>query len=224
MQISQADRERIGAAVKAAEATTDAEIVAIAAEQSDAYHDVVLHWAVLGMLLVLAIVAVVPHHFVPLLDAAFGGGWAKVWPSWFLLTALLVLLALAFLILRFAFSPLAVRMLLTPGATEARRVRRRAVLLFRTSIESRTKTQTGVLLYLSLAEHRAEIVTDAAIHGAIAPEAWGEAMATLIAALRDGRPGDGMVDAIGAIGRVLAEHFPYTGTDPNELPDRLIEL
>ena len=49
-------------------------------------------------------------------------------------------------------------------------------------------------------------------------------MAGLLAQIRDGRPGDGMVEAIGAIGRVLAEHFPRTGTDPNELPDRLIEL
>jgi putative membrane protein len=33
-----------------------------------------------------------------------------------------------------------------------------------------------------------------------------------------------MVAAIVAIGEVLAAHFPRTGTDPNELPDRLIEL
>jgi putative membrane protein len=224
MQISDNDRARVAAAVKAAEATTDAEIVAIASAQSDAYHDVGLHCAVLGMFLVLALQAVVPGHFVPVLDWALGGGWAHDWPLWFLITAQLVLLAFVFLILRLAFTGLGIRMLLTPGATKARRVRRRAVLLFRTSIESRTKTQTGVLLYLSSAEHRAEIVTDAAIHAAIGPEAWGDAMATLLAAIKDGRPGDGLVDAIAAIGAVLAQHFPYTGTDPNELPDRLIEL
>jgi putative membrane protein len=49
-------------------------------------------------------------------------------------------------------------------------------------------------------------------------------MAALIVAIKDGRAGDGLVDAIGAIGAVLAQHFPHTGTDPNELPDRLIEL
>ncbi|MGN6374770.1 MAG: TPM domain-containing protein [Sphingomonas sp.] len=224
MLISDEDRARVAATVKAAEATTDAEIVAITATQSDAYHDVGLHWAVLGMFLVLALQAIVPGHFVPVLDWALGGGWSHDWPLWFLLTAQLVLLAVVFLLLRLAFSPLGVRMALTPPATKARRVRRRAVLLFRTSIEARTQTQTGVLLYVSTAEHRAEIVTDAAIHAAIGPEAWGDAMATLIAAIKDGRPGDGIVEAIGAIGAVLAQHFPYTGTDPNELPDRLIEL
>ncbi|HEU4959254.1 MAG TPA: hypothetical protein VFT56_02500 [Sphingomonas sp.] len=224
MRIDEADRQRIGDAVKAAEATTDGEVVAIAAAQSDAYHDVALHWAVAGMFLVLAIVAAVPGHFVPVIDWATGNGWGREWPGWLLLTLLLIVLAIVFLLLRLALAPLGVRMALTPGATRSRRVRRRAILLFRTAIESRTATRTGVLLYLSIAEHRAEIVTDAAIHARVPPEAWGDAMAGLLAAIRDGRPGDGMVEAIGAIGRVLAEHFPRTGTDPNELPDRLIEL
>ena len=70
MEISESDRTRIAAAVTAAEATTDAEVATIAARQSDAYHDVGLHWAVLGMFLVLAIQAATPGHFVPVLDRA----------------------------------------------------------------------------------------------------------------------------------------------------------
>jgi putative membrane protein len=224
MRITDEDRQRVGAAVKAAEATTDAEVVAIAAKQSDAYHDVALHGALLGMFLVLAVQAAVPGHFVPALDWALRGGWGETWPGWFLLTAELVLLAAVFLILRFAFNPLGLRITLTPRSTKSRRVRARAVLLFRTSIESRTASRTGVLLYVSEAEHRAEIVTDAAIHAKVPREAWGEAMALLLDAIRDDRPGDGMVAAIGAIGTVLATHFPRTGNDPNELPDRLIEV
>lgn len=49
-------------------------------------------------------------------------------------------------------------------------------------------------------------------------------MAALVDGLRAGRAGDGMVAAIERIGQVLARHFPHTGTDPNELSDRLIEL
>jgi putative membrane protein len=49
-------------------------------------------------------------------------------------------------------------------------------------------------------------------------------MAALIAAVKDGRPGDGMAAAVEEIGVVLAEHFPHSGSNPNELPDRLIEL
>ncbi|HMI19615.1 MAG TPA: hypothetical protein VK533_08735, partial [Sphingomonas sp.] len=111
-----------------------------------------------------------------------------------------------------------------PAATKHRRVRRRALMLFRTGTEQRTLSTTGVLLYLSLAERRAEIVADAAIHAKAPQEEWGEAMAALVAAMHDNRPGDGMAAAIERIGSVLAKHFPRTGTDPNELPDRLIQL
>ena len=49
-------------------------------------------------------------------------------------------------------------------------------------------------------------------------------MAALVTAVRDGRAGDGMVAAVTAIGAILAEHFPKTADNPNELPDRVIEL
>ena len=97
-------------------------------------------------------------------------------------------------------------------------------MLFRAGTEQRTLSKTGVLLYLSLAERQAEIVADAAIHAKAPQEVWGEAMAALVAAMRDGRPGDGIAAAIDRIGAVLATHFPYSGSDPNEMPDRLIEL
>ena len=223
MQLAPEDRARIGAAVAAAEATTDGEIVAVVAGQSDAYHDVALHWAVLAMLFVVAVLAAVPGHGATVLDP-LSNGWEGGWSGGELLTALLVVLALVFLAVHYLTKGIGVRMALTPGATRTRRVRARAVLLFRTAIEARTATATGVLLYLSLAERRAEIVADRAILSRVDAAEWGEAMAALIDALRDGRAGDGMVAAIERIGLVLARHFPHTGTDPNELPDGLIEL
>ena len=49
-------------------------------------------------------------------------------------------------------------------------------------------------------------------------------MAALIADVREGRPGDGICAAIERVGSVLAEHFPRSAADANEIPDRLIEL
>jgi putative membrane protein len=49
-------------------------------------------------------------------------------------------------------------------------------------------------------------------------------MAALIANVREGRPGDGIVAAIERVGVVLAEHFPRSLDDINEIPDKLIEL
>lgn len=115
-------------------------------------------------------------------------------------------------------------MALVPSRTKTRRVRRQAVNLFRVGIELRTRSRTGVLLYVSMAEHRAEIVGDRAIVEKVSPEHWAQAMEAMIADLKDGRPADAMIDAIAVIGDILAVHFPRTGLDPDELPDRVIEL
>jgi len=222
MRPTDEDRARVAAAITEAEKTTDGEIVAILADRSDAYHDVALHWAVFVMFLALAVIAAWPGFYLGLLDRF--DGWTTGHSPRALLTILLAVLALKFLCTLLIMSWRPLRLALTPRATKARRVRRRAVLLFRAGTERRTATRSGVLLYLSLAERRAEIVADETIHAKVTPHEWGKAMAALVDAVRDGRPGDGLVDAIGAIGRVLAEHLPFTGTDPNELPDRLIEL
>lgn len=222
MRLSREDHELVAQAVAAAEAGSDGEIVTVVARRSDSYHDVALHWAVLAMLGVLALLAAFPQaaeRAWTLVDP-----WAARTPSGGLLLVALVLLAVTFLLIRALLSFMPVRLMLTPGSTEARRVRRRAVELFRASAEHRTKAKTGVLLYLSLAEHRAEIVADEAIHSRVAPELWGEAMAVLIERTRDGRPGEGIAAAVERIGTVLAEHFPRSEGDVNELPDRLVEL
>ena len=49
-------------------------------------------------------------------------------------------------------------------------------------------------------------------------------MLALLEGVRAGTPGQGIAAAVERIGGVLAAHFPYTGTDPNEMPDRLIQL
>ena len=223
MQLTQADHDRVTQAVAAAEAGTDGEIVTVVAGESDAYHDVALHWAVLGMLLALAVLATWPG-LVDTLHTLVADPWSEAPTTRAALTTALIVAAVAFLLGRILFEWRPLRMALTPRATKARRVRRRAMTLFRASAEHRTRARTGVLLYLSLAEHRAELIADAAIHSKVAPEVWGEAMAALIERLRDGRPGDGMAEAVARVGIVLAEHFPRSHDDTNELPDRLIVL
>jgi putative membrane protein len=152
-------------------------------------------------------------------------GWNDNPARGLLMTLLFVKLAAVFLIVRYALAWMPLRMALTPAATKTRRVRRRAIELFRIAAEKKTRGRTGILLYLSLLEHRAEIVADEAIHSKVEPDVWAEAMAALIENVKAGRPGEGMALAVEKIGAVLAEHLPHTHDDnPNELPDRLIEI
>jgi putative membrane protein len=223
MRFSEADHRQVTEAVTRAEQSSDAEIVTIVTEKSDSYHDVGLQYAVLAMLLVPAVLAAMPQSWI---DWGTGLllGWNAALTRGALMAALFVILASVFLIVRYALAYMPLRMALTPGSTKSRRVRRRAVELFRVSAERRTVGLTGILLYLSLREHRAEIVVDEAILGKAAPEVWGDAMDDLVSEVKAGRPGAGMAKAVERIGFVLAEHFPKSHTDVNELPDRLIEL
>jgi putative membrane protein len=223
LKLTEADHELVTDAVTEAERRSDGEIVTVVADRSDSYHDVGLHYAVLAMLLVPVVWGLLPQSSV---DWGLGQlfGWNLEINRRTLMTLLFVKLAAAFLIVRYALAWMPLRMALTPGATKSRRVRRRAMHYFRLGAEHRTVGRTGVLLYLSLAEHRAEIVADAAIHSKVAPEIWGQAMAALIAELKAGRPGEGMAKAVRMIGDVLAEHVPKSSADRDELPDRLIEL
>jgi putative membrane protein len=223
MHLTDQDHAAVSEAVAAAERTTDGEIVTVVAGRSDSYHDVALHWAVLAMLLVLALLSVWPGMAAALYERVFDPWTQAVHPSVLLLIAL-VLQTLAFLAVRLLLAIPKLRLALTPGATKTRRVRRRAMGLFRTAAEKRTRARTGVLLYLSLAEHRAELIADEAIHAKVAPEVWGEAMAALVASGREGRVAEGMAQAVAQVGVVLGEHFPRSADDINELPDRLIEL
>lgn len=223
MRLTAEDHAKVTAAVTAAELDTAGEIVTVVARTSDAYHDVGLHWAVAAMLLSLAGLAAFPAS-LDHLHALYAGAWETHVPAGTAITMATVIAAIVFLLARYLLAIRALRMALTPSATKTRRVRRRALELFRLGAEKRTTGATGVLLYLSLDEHRAELIAEAAIHRRVAPDVWGHAMAVLVGAVKDGRPGDGMAAAVGEIGVVLAQHFPRADDDVNELPDRLIEL
>jgi putative membrane protein len=217
------DDALVSAAVAKAERISDGEIVTIVAARSDAYHDVGLHYAVLAMLLVPVLGSVVPQGWIDWWTSLIFGWNAEIGFRTLMLL-IFVKMTLMFLIVRYALAWQPLRMALTPGRTRTRRVHRRAVELFRASCELKTRGRTGILLYLSLAERRAEIVADKAIADKVGPEVWGEAMTMLIDEVKAGRPGQGLALAIERIGAVLAEILPPTHDNPDELPNRLILL
>ncbi|WP_370173919.1 TPM domain-containing protein [Sphingobium abikonense] len=223
LHLTQSDHEVVSAAVAEAETRTSGEIVTIVARRSDSYHDVGLSWAAAAVFIALALMAAFPAHLRAFLSMLLLD-WEHELADWKLLTGLLGILILKFLVVRYLLAIMPLRMLVTPKATKARRVRRRAILLFRTAAEARTRGRTGVLIYISLDEHRAELVADRAINEKVSPDAWGDAMATLVDALRQDRAGEGLAAAVAQVGAVLAAHFPREADDINELPDRLIEL
>ena len=223
LRLSEDDHQKVSAAIAVAEANSDGEIIAVTTPLSDSYHDAALHWAILVMLAVLAWAAACPTCLNWWLDI-FLGGWRAEPTLRELLTFLMILAVAKFTAVLLILKYMPLRLALTPGATKTRRVRRRAIAVFKAGAERRTVGRTGVLIYLSMGEHRAEIVADEAITKVTTPETWGEAMAALLVEVKAGRPADGIVAAVEQVGKVLAEHFPRSSTDTNEIPDKLIEL
>ncbi|MDZ7588275.1 MAG: hypothetical protein U5J78_03665 [Parasphingorhabdus sp.] len=219
--LSDAEHDIVTAAVRTAELATDGEIVTIVAGQSDDYADIA--WAISGLvaLTALAMLTAFPDFYLALWHR-ITGGWTGVTalPVWLFF----VVTALKFLGTRLILLWRPLLYFITPPPIKHSRVRLRAIDLFRVGAERRTMGLTGILIYVSMAEHRAEIVADEAITSKVAPEVWGDAMVALITELKLGRAGHGMAAAVGHVGAVLAQHLPKSGANPNELPDRLIEL
>ena len=221
--VSAEDHALVSAAVAAAEQQTSGEIVTIVADVSDNYAEVALVWASLITFLALSVIAFIPDFYLGLLHG-LAGGWDHDWTTGEYLAALFLFLGSKWLGTWALMQWMPLRLALTPKYLKLHRVRARAIDLFRVGTESKTAGRTGVLLYLSMREHRAEIVADSAIADKVSPEIWGDAMIALIEHVRAGRPGEGMAEAVAQMGFVLAQHFPKGSENPNELPDRLIEI
>jgi putative membrane protein len=221
--LTEADRDTISAAVAAAELRSAGEIVTIVTERSDRYHDVALVWSAFVAFLALTVYALFSGFYLSLIDRLLGH-WQHDWTPREVLALATLAATLKFtgMWLMQQWQPL--RLFLVPAPLKHARVRGRAITLFRVGAERRTTGRTGILIYLSLAERRAEIVADEAIASKVAPDVWGEAMAAMLAEIKAGRVGAGMAAAVSKVGDVLAQHLPRSADDRNELPDRVIEV
>src|SRR5688500_2215511 len=171
-KLSYADHDRGSAAVAAAEARSAGEIVTIVTERSDGYWDVALAWAALVAATALMALSLFPDFFLGKVDW-LTGAWANEWTPGEIFALALGVATLKFLgmLALQLWQPL--KYCLIPPPVKARRVLIRAITCFKVGAERRTHGRTGILIYLSLREHRAEIVADAAIVSKVAPEVWG---------------------------------------------------
>jgi len=223
LYLGEEEHRLVSDAVSAAEAHTSGEIVTVIAERSDGYTDIALAWSILVAFTALAVVAAIPDFYLGLVERVFDL-WGHRWTEREVLTLALGIGVVKFISMMLLQLIRPLKFFLIPGPIKTRRVHERATGFFRVGAEQRTVGSTGILVYLSMREHRAEILADRAIAEKVPPETWGEAMAVLLAEIREGRVAEGMAAAVAEVGKVLAEHCPRLEDDRNELPDRLIEV
>lgn len=223
--LSEADHDRIAATVAAAEQNTAGEIYCVLAPSVSDYRETPLAWAAVAALLLPALAVLAGWRPEATLDAINGWSAGHEGGSSFAALAVYALSqAVVFGLAALAVAAPPVRRLLTPRSLKAERVHRAAMEQFLAKGLHLTKARTGVLLFASLAERRAEVIADEGIYAVAPKEAWDEVVQLLIAGLERRKPADGFVAAIQKSGEILAAHVPPGADNPNELPDRLVEL
>ena len=83
-----------------------------------------------------------------------------------------------------------------------------------------TEENTGVLIYVGLADRRVEILADRGITARVPEEHWNAICHSMDAHFRERRFEEGAIAGIRAVSDELARHFPARGDNANELSDR----
>ena len=201
--ISEVDKRRIVEAIRAAEEKTAGEIFCVIARACGDYQLVPIAWA--------AVVALaVPLALIYL----------TTWPAG---TIYLLQLA-AFIVVGVTLSLPQIRFRIVPKTRMWGRAHAEAMHQFLAHGIHLTEQRTGVLIFASVAERYAEIVADSGINSKVSAEAWTGAIAEMISAIKSGRPGDGFVAAVELCGAELARHFPPGTLNPDELPNKVVEI
>lgn len=203
MSVTDQDRERIAAAIRAAEARTSGEIVCVLARVSvDPVGLSTLVAAVLALALPWCLIAY------------------TALPVQRILACQIVLFAVLLALFRLP----AARVALMPRRARRAVAHRIAMEQFAIRGIARKKDRSGVLIFVSLAEHYARVIADDGIAAKVPQREWQSVVDGLVAHLREGRVGDGFVTAVEQCGDKLSQHFPRTGATRDELPDRLYTI
>ena len=225
MRLTQDDELKINGAIRDAEKKTSGEILCIYTDRVSDYAEVALGYAAgVALLLPLALVAAGLRPWaVEEMLAGWRLGGAEPSPeagalAYAMVQAVIFVAMLALM----AIKPL--RLWLTPEPLRRNKVHRAAVQQFLAKGLHQTEARTGVLIFASAADRHAEVVADEGIYKKVDQEVWADAIEALGRGMKRKDPATGFVDAIALCGAVLAEHFPPSAANPNELPDEIVQL
>ena len=202
IHLTQSERDRISQAVLEAEKLTTGEIVPMIVAQSDDYPGA--RWR-------LAIVIALLFGF---LAYFFLDDFDPAWILWVQIPGLYIGYGLG------NFSVVLRPFLASSKIDEE--VHQRALQAFFSRDLHATKDRTGILVMASLLERRAEILADTGINAKVSQETWQGILTELIGKIRSGELTEGICNAVRECGEVLAEDFPGTHDNPNEISNKII--
>jgi putative membrane protein len=191
--------EALAEAVRDIEKTTNAEIVVVVRGRSGTYRHADYLFGAIVALLGLVFVLFSPWEFHPLFIP-------------FEVVALFV--AGSFISSRGDF----IRRAMTSQKFREQAARTGAAAMFYEAGIANTSAENGVLVYLSLLERRLEVISDRGILKCVPPLKWNKAVFDLKESANQPQPSK-LIKELRDLGKLLAEHLPATGENPNELAD-----
>lgn len=206
--IDNLDLERVREAVQRAEERTAGEIVPVVVPQSDAYEIATWRGAVFGGLLALVGVLLVLQFY-----SGWGLGW--LYTPWGVALVVLCAGVLGGGLVR-GVPPL--RRVAAGGDLLDETVHRRALQAFVEEEVFDTRDRTGILIFVSLLEHRVEVLGDAGINQHVDPEDWGTIVDRIREGIRHDQFTEGLEEAVEMCGRLLERRgVEVQPDDENEL-------
>ncbi|HKR05742.1 MAG TPA: TPM domain-containing protein [Bacteroidia bacterium] len=97
----------------------------------------------------------------------------------------------------------------------------RTALLFHKLKMDQTKERNGVLIYVSVDDHKFAIIGDAGIHKIVKDDFWNKIKEDMAERFRQGHIAEGIIHAIHEAGKALSHHFPCRTDDHDELSDEI---
>ena len=150
--------------------------------------------------------------------------WPLIYMTWLPVQWIFALQITVFIISYLLFQWMPLRLALVPRSVKNDRAHAHAVEQFLAQNLHSARGRTGVLIFVSVAEHYAEIIADEEIYNCISKHVWQEIVDELINKIRKDDPVGGFISAIDSSGELLGEHFPPGQGESDELPNHLIVL
>jgi len=97
----------------------------------------------------------------------------------------------------------------------------RAAWLFKKLKMHETKDRNGVLIYLSIDDHKFAIIGDAGINKVVPEGFWDDIKEMMIGHFKKGEFAPALIEGIEKTGEHLKKYFPWQEDDVNELPDEI---
>ncbi|MFT6275904.1 MAG: putative membrane protein [Halioglobus sp.] len=199
--LNQQQLDKVAASIRSVESQTDAELVTVLAKQADNYYYIPTLWAAMTALL------------IPLL--------LTLTPFWLEGNDLLVAQWVTFIVVASVFRIPAIMMRLVPKRVKHWRASSLARRQFLENNLHHTHGGTGLLIFVSAAEHYVEIIADRGISQYVDDSHWQRIINDFTTQLIMGNADQGFVDCIEQCGKLLTEFVPAS-REKNELPNHLI--